>query len=113
MRAIFTSSMNSGMLFHSRVAPFAVGLLDRSVGAGAPRSSAVSTAPIAPDVTQCAHGYSGCIGVLMNGDHPRSAATFVFPATCSLRSAVTGRQKLYVYFASNTAINASSAAIEA
>src|SRR5262245_63249850 len=107
MRAIFTSSMKSPMLFHWRTMPSAVGLLDDSVGTGPLPSSAASTAPIAPDETQCAHGYSGCIGVAMNGDHPRSAGTLVAPATCSLRIAVAGGQELWVYFAWRTGISAS------
>src|SRR5258705_3231530 len=113
MRATFPSSMKSATLVHSRIMPLAVGLLDKSFGAGFPASSAFSTAPSAPDITQCAQGYSGCIGVLMKGDQPRSAEVLVLPAVCSLRIAVTGRQKLYVYFASKIAIIASSAAIVA
>src|ERR1700704_815010 len=113
MRATFTSSMKSATLAHSRTTPLAVGLVDESFGAGFPASSAFSTAPSAPERTQCAHGYSGCIGVLMKGDQPRSAETLVLPAMWSLRNAVTGRRKLYAYFASKIAINASSAAIVA
>src|SRR5882672_3764244 len=102
MRATFTSSMKSATLVHSRTMPLAVGLLDESFGAGCPPSSAFSTAPTAPASMQCAHGYSGCMGVLTKGDQPRSAAALLFPAVCSLRIAVTGRQKLYVYLASKT-----------
>src|SRR5256885_2950980 len=113
MRAIFTSSMNSLTLFHSRTWPSRVGLVDESLGTAVLPSSAMRTAPIAPDDTQWAHGYSGCIGVLMKGVHPASATIALFPLIWPLRMAVTGRQKLYAYLASNTAINASSTAIEA
>ena len=44
----------------------------------------------------------------MNGAQPGSRAS-----PSALRIAVTGRQKLYVYLASNTAISASSMAIAA
>src|SRR5262249_30875959 len=64
--------------------------------------------PSEPDTMQCAHGYSGCIGVSMNGIQPGSRTS-----PSALRMAVTGRQKLYVYFASNTAMSASSIAIAA
>ena len=51
--------------------------------------SASSTAPSAADTMQWAHGYSGCIGVSMNGVQPGSRAS-----PSALRMAVTGRQKL-------------------
>jgi hypothetical protein len=59
---------------------------------------------------QCAHGYSGCIGVSMNGVHDGSRSVASFPSISPFRIAVTGRQKLYVYLASNTAMTASSVA---
>src|SRR5881394_1935657 len=108
MRAMRTSSMNAATVRHSRTAPPAVGLLEESTGAGLAPSSASITAPSAPDDTQCAHGYSGCIGVLMKGVQPASAASALLPPPW--RTAVTGRQKLYVYLASKTAMSASSTA---
>ena len=62
---------------------------------------------------QWAHGYSGCIGVSMNGVQPGSRSVALLPSRSPLRMAVTGRQRLYVYLASNTAISPSSMAIAA
>src|ERR1700752_3140214 len=103
MRATATSATKSPTLFQERTAPPAVELAELSLGLGPAPISAASTAPIAPDTMQWAHGYSGCIGVSMNGSQPGSPAP---PSV--LRMAVTGRQKLYVYLASNTAMSASS-----
>src|SRR4029450_1071073 len=108
MRATATSATNSSTLFHVRIAPPAVELDELSLGVGPAPISAWSTAPSDPDTMQCAHGYSGCIGVSMNGTQPGSRAS-----PSALRMAVTGRQKLYVYLASNTAIRPSSMAIAA
>src|SRR5258708_3467091 len=104
MRATFTSSMKSPTLAHSRVLPSRVGLADVSLGAGADPISAVRTAPMPPDTTQCAQGYSGCIGVLMKGVHPGSAAIAALFIMWPLRIAVTGRQEVEAYLASKTAI---------
>src|SRR5689334_2996775 len=71
-----------------------------------------STAATAADEMQCAHGYSGCIGVSPSGTQLRSRGVAGLPVRSALRIAVTGRHRLYVYFASNTAMNASAAAIE-
>src|SRR4029453_3522839 len=108
MRATATSATNSLTLFHVRTAPPAVELDELSLGVGPEPISASSTAPSEPDTMQCAHGYSGCIGVSMNGSQPGSRAS-----PSALRMAVTGRQKLYVYLASNTAISAASLATAA
>src|SRR5215831_6354104 len=72
MRASFTSSTRSGTLFHVRVTPPAVGLEVERVGIGLPPISASITAPNALADTQWAHGYSGCIGVVMSGVQPVS-----------------------------------------
>ena len=56
---------------------------------------------------QCAHGYSGCIGVVPSGAHDSSRGVAGLPLRSALRIAVIGRQKLYAYFASNIAMNAS------
>ena len=82
-----------------------------SLGSGRPANSASKTPPSAAETMQWAHGYSGCIGVSMNGVQPGSATLASLPSWPPLRIAVIGRQKLYAYFASNTAINASSMAI--
>jgi len=62
---------------------------------------------------QWAHGYSGCIGVSMNGAQLASRSVASLPSRSPLRMAVIGRQKLYVYLASNTATSASSMAMPA
>src|SRR5215470_7461664 len=108
MRATATSDTKSPTPFQLRTAPPAVELAELSLGVGPEPISAASTALIAPDTMQWAQGYSGCIGVSMNGSQPGSPAS---PSV--LRMAVTGRQKLYVYLASNTAISPSSMAIAA
>ena len=53
-----------------RTAPPAVELDELSFGAGPAPISACSTAPSDADTMQCAHGYSGCIGVSMKGVQP-------------------------------------------
>src|SRR5262245_26204572 len=106
MRARATSRAKSPGLGHVRTAPPAVELDDLSVGEGPTPISASRTAASDAETMQCAQGYSGCIGVSMNGVQPGSRRS-----SSALRMAVTGRQKLYVYLASNTAISASYIAI--
>src|SRR5436190_8937438 len=72
-----------------------------------------NTAATADEVMQCAQGYSGCIGVSPSGSQPGSRGVRGLPLWSAFRMAVTGRQKLKAYFASNTAMNASPAAIDA
>src|SRR6266850_1068259 len=113
MRATATSRVNSPTLFQVRTAPPAIGLDELSFGVGPPPISASSTAPRDADTMQWAQGYSGCIGVSMNGVQPASRSVALLPSLSALRIAVIGRQRLYVYLASNTAISASSMAIAA
>src|SRR5216117_3939165 len=113
MRATATSCTNSPTLPHVRTAPPAVELAELSFGDGRPASSASSTAPSDADTMQWAHGYSGCIGVSMNGVQLGSRSVASLPSTSPLRMAVTGRQRWYVYLASKTATSASSMAIAA
>ena len=70
-------------------APLAVILVVVKVGTGPLPSSTRSTAQTVAETMQCAHGYSGCIGVSMNGirDGSRSAASL--PSMSPLRIAVT------------------------
>src|SRR5215467_2063502 len=98
MRAIATSSTKSATLFHVCVTLPAVSLEEESVGIGLLPISASITAPSALADTQWAHGYSGCIGVVMSGVQPTSCMRAWFPHP--LRIAVIGRQNWYVYFAS-------------
>src|SRR5260221_6222651 len=94
-----------------RVTPGAVGLVI-SIGPTRPTpNSGSSTAATAPALMQCAHGYSGCIGVSTNGTQLGSGAVASLPSLSPLRIAVTGRQKLKAYLASNTATKASVAAM--
>src|SRR4030095_8731134 len=113
MRATATSCANSPTLAHVRTAPPAAELAELSFGDERPPSSASSTAPSDADTMQWAHGYSGCMGVSMNGVQLGARAVASLPSTSPLRMAVTGRQRLYVYFASKTATSASSIAIAA
>src|SRR5262245_45764313 len=103
MRACATSAMNSSVLRQVRTAPPAVELDELRVGGRPLPSSAASTVPSEAETMQCAHGYSGCMGVSMNGSQTASRVAGSSPLR-PLRMAVTGRQKLYVYLASNTAI---------
>ena len=82
------------MLVHVRTVPDAVGLAELSVGTGPTPSSASSTAPREADTMQWAHGYSGCIGVSMNGVQPGSRVVASLPSRSPLRMAVIGRQRL-------------------
>src|SRR5258706_4277350 len=113
MRATATSCTNSSTLFHVRTPPPAVELAELMAGTGPLPSSAWSTAPSEAETMQWAHGYSGCMGVSMNGVQLGSRSVASLPSASPLRIAVTGRQRLYVYLASNTAISASSIAIAA
>src|SRR6185295_3863388 len=103
MRATATSFVKSSTLVHVRTAPPAVELAELSRGVGPEPISAASTAPRVADTMQWAHGYSGCIGVSMNGVQPGSRSVASLPSRSPLRMAVTGRQRLYVYLASKTA----------
>src|SRR5262250_3447036 len=113
MRATATSRTNSSTLDHVRSTPPAAELAELSFGDGRPASSASSTAPSDADTMQWAHGYSGCIGVSMNGVQLGSRSVASLPSRSPLRMAVIGRQRLYVYLASKTATSASSMAIAA
>ena len=108
-----TSCVKSSTLDQVRTAPPAVELAELSFGTGPVPISATSTAPRADDTMQWAHGYSGCMGVSMNGVQPGSATVASFPSSSPLRMAVIGCQKVYVYLASKTAVSASSIAIAA
>src|SRR2546427_2743943 len=72
MRATATSCTKSPRLVQVRTAPPAVELAELSFGTGPLPISAWRTAPSDPDTMQWAHGYSGCIGVSMNGVQPGS-----------------------------------------
>ena len=58
-----------------------------------PRAPSI-TAATAALVMQCAHGYSGCIGVSPRGSQEGSRGVALLPVRSVLRIAVTGRQKL-------------------
>jgi len=68
MRATATSRTKSPTVFHVRTAPPAVELDELSFGVKPVPISDCSTAPSDADTMQCAHGYSGCMGVTMKGD---------------------------------------------
>src|SRR5712675_1918730 len=98
------------MLVQRWVTPGAVGLVMLTSGISAVPSAASTAAATAPLTMQCAHGYSGCIGVLSIGCQVASRSVAGLSSISPLRIAVIGRQKSYWYFASNTAMPASAAA---
>ncbi|MDT4858995.1 hypothetical protein FQZ97_934890 [compost metagenome] len=108
MRACATSCMKSSGLFQRRTTPGSVALVVLSTGSGPLRPSAFSTVATVPARMQCAQGYSGCIGVSISGAQLASRSVPSWPSRSPLRIAVTGRQKLWWYLASTTAIRASS-----
>src|SRR5712671_1855505 len=110
MRALAISSANAVMLVQRRVTPGAVGLVSAISGMSALPSTAVTTAATLPLWMQCAHGYSGCIGVLAIGCQVASRSVAALPSISPLRMAVIGRQNAYLYLASKTAIMASASA---
>src|SRR5437773_1034783 len=95
------------MLVQLRVTPGAVGLVIAISGTSGLPSDASTTAATVLLRMQCAHGYSGCIGVLSIGCQVASRAVAELPSRSPLRIAVIGRQNSYLYFASNTATSAS------
>src|ERR1700704_4214633 len=98
------------MLVHRCVTPGAVGLVMATSGMSAVPSTASMAEATAPLMMQCAHGYSGCIGVLSIGCHVASRSVAALPSMSPLRMAVIGRQNAYLYLASKTAIRASASA---
>ena len=54
----------------------------------------VDPAQTAPALMQCAHGYSGCIGMSIRGSQPASSVVASLPSMSPFRIAVSGRQKL-------------------
>src|SRR5712672_4587071 len=100
------------MLVQRWVTPGAVGLVIATCGMSAvPRAASMAEA-IAPLMMQCAHGYSGCIGVASIGCQAASRSVAGLPSMSPLRIAVIGRQNSYLYLASKTAIKASAVATE-
>src|SRR5882724_890539 len=98
------------MLVQRWVTPGAVGLVIATCGMSAvPRAASMAEA-IAPLMMQCAHGYSGCMGVLSIGCQVASRSVASLPSISPLRIAVIGRQNAYLYLASMTAIAASASA---
>ena len=85
--------LKSSTLLHVRIVPAAV-LLEESVWVWAATDLGLSTAPSEAETMQWAHGYSGCMGVSMNGVHPVSRSVASLPSISPFRIAVIGRQKL-------------------
>src|SRR6266568_5051888 len=98
------------MLVQRWVTPGAVELVMVTSGISAVPSAASTAAATAPLTVQCAHGYSGCIGVLSIGCQIASRSVAGLSSMSPLRIAVTGRQNSYVYLASRMAIMASASA---
>src|SRR6516164_8164080 len=87
------------MLVQRWVTPGAVALVMLTSGISGVPSTPSTAAARAPLMVQCAHGYSGCIGVLSNGCQIASRSVAALSSMSPLRIAVTGRQNSYVYFA--------------
>src|SRR5258707_9121611 len=111
MRAFATSSARPTVLVQRWVTPGAVGLVIATSGMSSVPSTALTTPATLPLRMQWAQGYSGCVGVSPSGCQVASRSVAGLPSISPLRIAVTGRQKLKWYLASNTAINASLIAI--
>src|SRR5215813_9759752 len=99
MRATETSSVYALAVVHRRTTPGAAELVIVTSGSCGP-TSASTTAAMAAEVMQWAHGYSGWSGVSMSGSQSGIGAIVPLP----LRITVMGRQKLNAYFASKTAM---------
>src|SRR4029077_14383353 len=98
-----TSSAHSCMMAHLCVTPGAAELVILTETGPVPNSDS-STTRTSAEVMQCAHGYSGCGGVSINGSQPASRLVASLPSRSPLRIAVMALQKLNVYFASNPAM---------
>src|SRR5947209_19287549 len=109
MRAFFTSSSASLKLRNERVVPIMTSFV--MVKRVRLPNSFGSTAVAAPHPHEWRDGYSGCPGVANSGVHAASTAVAEFQSVSALRMAVMGRQKLYVYFASQHAMAASAIAM--
>src|SRR5262249_56564384 len=94
MRAFATSSVNAAVLVQRWVTPGAVGLVMAISGISSAPSVALTTPATLPLRMQCAHGYSGCIGVSAIGCQVASRSVAGLPSISAVRIAVTGRQKL-------------------
>ncbi len=107
MRAFETSCTTSSVRVQWRVTPGKVLLIVLKVGSGSvPTSMRMMVAMVAA-IMQCAHGYSGWMGVTISGNHPGSRSVAALSSRSPLRMAVMGRQKLKKYLASKTAISVS------
>ena len=73
---------------------FAVELFVVSVGTGDVPRSALITVPTVPPTMQCAHGYSGCMGVTPTGVQDASRGVDGLVVRSALRMAVIGRHRL-------------------
>src|SRR5882757_1294660 len=69
-----------------------------------------STPAAAPLTHEWPEGYSGCAGVANNGNQVGSAVVAGLPSVSGRGIAVIGRQKTYVYFASQHPMAASAMA---
>src|SRR5258707_1522493 len=94
MRAFVTSSASAVMLVKRWVTPGAVVLVIAISGMSSVPSAVLTTLAMVPLRMQCAHGYSGCIGVLSIGCQVASRSVTSLPSISPFRIAVMGRQKV-------------------
>src|SRR5919204_4470952 len=109
MRLSEHSCAVAGKLANDRVTPGRLSVLKVRGMASVPKKAA-RTAALAPLMPLWAEMYDGWAGVTRNGVQAGSAAVSGLPSVSAARMAVTGRQKLYVYLASQTAKRASACA---
>src|ERR1700740_69038 len=96
MRALAISSVKAVMLVQRWVTPGAVGLVSAISGMSTVPSAALTTPATLPLWMQCAHGYSGCIGVGAIGCQVASRSVAGLPSISPLRMGVLGRPKVYI-----------------
>src|SRR4030095_6664669 len=84
------------------------GLVAVNATPGSSSKSSLRTVAIALLSVACPDGYSGWCGVAASGVQPGSASVAGLPSSSARWMAVTGRQKLNAYLASQHAIAASA-----
>src|SRR5580765_2589722 len=105
-----TSRTPSLKVVQWRSKPGLVGLVAVNATPGSSSKSSRRTVAMAPLTVVCPETYSGKFGVATRGVQPGSASVARLSSSSARWIAVTGRQKLKAYFASQHAIRASAPA---
>src|SRR5262249_29655946 len=90
-------------LANEGVTPGRSGVVEVKAMSSVPKNPARAVAAAAP-YALCPDEYDGCAGVASSGVQVGSAAVAGLPSVSAARMAVTGRQKLYRYLASQVAM---------